>query len=334
LGIIGEIVSSRWGDRSALLEDYKRTDPTSERKRVSPFGDENGYVPGTIAQHETNYWLRNAVRRLAYAQRRTDVDLARIGDALPAVTAPLGRRPFNVRGSHRVLQKIFELPVWKERHSLYAVWIVTEIINGCYGHDVILHHDNGTVTFAFTKTLVATIATAEPPRHLYSERRVPLPNPVGDHKLKGAQPDYSLWRSVGDSERCDLVVEVKHYKRAARRLFSNVMTNYANARPVALVELASHGPIGDPAKGVDPQISDRFRPLAQLTPQNACSRRALRALVRSAVGESLKAGQQMGGVRIDGGCIGFDGEYSKITSLCRMVCPPASTQIVGDCRSG
>ena len=73
-----------------------------------------------------------------------------------------------------------------------------------------------------------------PPIRLIGERRSTLSSPLGEGRKNGAQPDYGLWSNDAELERCILVVEVKHYAKAARRKFHEVVVDYATAHPFAL----------------------------------------------------------------------------------------------------
>jgi ribosomal protein L21E len=84
-----------------------------------------------------------------------------------------------------------------------------------------------------------------------------------------------------------LIVEVKHYKKAARARFREVLVDYARAHPEGTILLVNHGPVGDMVDGIDEAIRRRCDMFGNLTPRNVGQRDAFKTIVRKHVGEPI-----------------------------------------------
>jgi hypothetical protein len=155
------------------------------------------------------------------------------------------------------------------------------------GHEYELHHEDGRIVFAFRETVVATIASARPEKRLFAERKVPLANPVGKSRKANVQPDYGLWSDAAGAEVCDLIVEVKHYKRDSKKRFREVLIDYAAAHPEGTIVLVNHGPAADMLEGIAAKAASRCRVLGELKPGNTAQREVFRKIVRDHVGEPV-----------------------------------------------
>jgi len=180
------------------------------------------------------------------------------------------------------------LPVWQRRHEVYAVWIAAQIVHFLPYKRTEVHHDNGAIVFAFKKTKLATAKMPGAEVVLYGERKQPLDHPIGAGRRRNVQPDFGLWAECGSQTRCLLIVEVKHYAKAAPRKFSEVLIDYARAHPEAEVVLVNYGPTTDMLDQLDePEdpVAPRCHHIGQLTPldRNACDR--LAGLVQKALKE-------------------------------------------------
>jgi hypothetical protein len=274
-------VRDLWGDRRRLM-DYR----TAAGFRTAM---EDGLDPSTIAQNETDFCLGSSVHYLARATTLRGERREAFDRFLGEMYAPYPRRHVRFQANIPTFQRILSLPVWQRRHELYAVWTATEMVAALDDHVVVIHHEDGRIRFDFHETLVATIRSARPEVRIVSERKVALAEPVGKGRKGNVQPDYGIWRGTLGAERCDLVVEVKHYKRLARRSFEDVLTDYARAHQDAQVVLVSHGPAGKVAGGAASDVRQRCRALGPLTPLTPEPRAALKALVRDAVGPPVAA---------------------------------------------
>lgn len=197
------------------------------------------------------------------------------------VQAFVGKLPRDRYWSHVTvaeLRPFLELPVWQRRHEFFAAWVASEQIDVFRELGIKVHSENGAITFPFRETTVATLAGAC--LAMIAERRTALSNPVGKGRTAGVQPDYGWWRNAGTGETCELVVEVKHYKKSASRPWSHVLTDYALAHPQARVLLVNYGPAGTAEALLEEPARSRCRLIGMLHPGSEESIGAFREEVR------------------------------------------------------
>ena len=268
--------------RKQLIDAYRQT-------RLS-VNNADALNLGSIAQDETDGWLRTFVVAMSAAiTELAKPDLLELGMRLQRVTSQYPKSPFEATVSIDHLESILSLPIWKERHELYSVWIATEIIRALDKHKVEIHHDNGRITFPFKQTKIATIHSSPGPFQLISERRSPLANPVSDKRKGNVQPDHGLWTTDQyGNPSCRMCVEVKHYLKSGGHLFTDVFNDYARALPDAEIYLVSHGPIGDVTSDLPRELDRRSHPLKELTSMNVEQRKRLASAVRECVGEPIE----------------------------------------------
>ncbi len=257
------------------------TKPVSARTPIelSPLG---GLGAIEIADLDKDLWLRSVIVGLGQAVVASEAERTRIAAAVAEVIGGLPSLP--VPSPMSQLEKLLSLPAWKHRYDLYAVWVATAVLGALPDHPLEIHTDRGALPFAFKPHLLATVETLEGETFLYSERKSKLADPRGPGRKGHVQPDYGLWRP--DAE-CRLVIEVKHYKKADKRRFSEVMADYAEAHPhaqVLLVNYAGTGDILDTMPDVDAGIRDRCHHIPHLTPHNSESMDRFRRMVLDAVG--------------------------------------------------
>lgn len=246
--------------------------------------------PWSIAQSETDYWLRSEVLYLVNLRREPESRRREVGERVSHKYAKFGRRQFCTTLDVRSLERLLSLPAWKRRYELFGVWVATQIVDALHGHQISIHHDQGVMRFAFRETLLADVLTSTPPKALYTERRVPLTNPRGKSRERAAQPDFSMWTTLPSHEQSVLVVEVKHYKKESTGNFGNALADYAAAHPWARVVLVNYGPAkGDYSTLVGADAARCFV-LGGLTPTNVAAKAEFYKLVRDVVGEPSSVG--------------------------------------------
>ncbi|HMY54910.1 MAG TPA: hypothetical protein PK671_18250, partial [Candidatus Obscuribacter sp.] len=270
---------------SALMDLYHQHRRSPHFSRT--YDPSDGFDLWTIAQHETDHWLRSFLVALSAASRLPESEICAIGEELNRITDVFPVRHVQVNISIGDLESVLSLPVWEKRFDLYSVWIATEMVRALKGHDVEIHHDHGRVAFAFKETTVATIHSSPGPFKLISERRIPLANPRGEGRKGGVQPDHGLWTTNDGGEVCKLVIEVKHYKNSSKAKFVDVFEDYARALPVAEICLVNHGPIGTAIYEVSKTVQSRCRAIGHLTSSNVELRTELASVVRNCVGEPI-----------------------------------------------
>ena len=281
--------------RERLMELYRGTRHDIDRSDALNFW--------SIAQNETDFWLRTFVVGLSAAANHLSApELAALGADLDLVTNAFPVRPVVASVSLPDLESVLSLPIWHKRYELYSVWIATEIVRALQGHNVEIHHENGRIAFPFRETLVATVHSSPGPFTLVSERRTVLNDPQGEGRSGGVQPDHGLWTVVGGEEICRMAVEVKHYKRSAKRTFVDVFEDYARALPEADIYLVNHGPNGTALAHVSSGLRNRCHGIEHLTSDRRGAREEFAKAVRACVGEPIPtwpaAGSTMSGTTI------------------------------------
>ena len=242
----------------------------------------------SILQNETDYWLRSYIVALSAATTYlAEAEMIELADDLSIILSEFPVRPFNVEISVAELESVLSLPIWKKRYELYSVWVATEMVRALKGHRVELHHENGRIVFAFHETVVATIHSSPGPFRIISERRCPLEDPQGRGRKGNVQPDHGLWTKKSGEDSCRMVVEVKHYKKSAKRVFLDVFEDYARAFPDGLVYLVNYGPTGKAVNEVSSSIRKRCYAIERLTPTGREARKEFIKAVRECVGEPI-----------------------------------------------
>jgi hypothetical protein len=217
----------------------------------------------------------------------TEAELLDLGKDLDVITSRFPLKPFDVQISNAELESILSLPLWQKRNELYSVWVATEMLRALHGHRIELHHDKGRIEFAFHETLLATIHSSPGPFKIISERRSPLKNPQGAGRTANVQPDHALWTKEQGEDVCRMVVEVKHYKKAASRNFSDVFEDYARAFPLGHVYLVNHGPIGERISHVSSSVNDRCHAVEEYTSEARDTRARFAKAIQECVGEPI-----------------------------------------------
>ncbi|WP_146147769.1 hypothetical protein [Phyllobacterium sophorae] len=280
LAVRVNILRKIYVDRETMMQ--------SKARRGWQMPQHDPFHPASVSQAETDFWTRSILKLLLHALRLPPTARDVVDRALQAEFAG-PRRIVDYNADATQLERILSLPVWQRRHELYAVWIATEIVAALPDHEVELHHENGRIVFAFKETVVARVLTSRPERRLISERRSQLKDPIGAGRTSGVQPDYGIWSGDAPNEQCQLVVEVKHYKRAKNRSFGDVLQDYARAHMTAKVVLVNHGPVGDVFTGrFDNGLKARCETIGHLTSRDSDARGHLAELVRATVGDPVR----------------------------------------------
>lgn len=188
------------------------------------------------------------------------------------------------------LLDILDLPIWKQRHELYAAWVLAELLSAAPASVRIIPAEPGLLSFPFTATRMAELLGCDHEVVVWSELRTPLSDPIGVSRTGNVQPDYSvILDSSGtrpDPAASVMEIECKQYKRADTRGFAAALRDYAAGRPNAFVLLVSHGPLRpDRLRGAVPRnLRDRTDAVARLHPLNEPARERFRGLVDARLG--------------------------------------------------
>lgn len=280
------ILRRRGLSRQEVLEEH--------RARGYKSVDDDALHPWTIAQSETDYWLRSHVGYLTNILRRPSADIETLAAMTAAKLAPFPRRRVPGKIEIKEIERLLSLPIWRQRYETYGVWIATQIAGSLDGHELVIHASNGELKFAFGTARIADVVTTRPMRSLFAERRVALVDPVGKSRTASVQPDFSIWSGEDPFSECVLVVEVKHYKRRARRNFEEALLDYARAHPRAKVVLVNYGPVGDAFGTLPREIAERCVMIGPLTPETYATLADFRKLISGLVGPPVPAANDTG----------------------------------------
>ena len=270
------IVRRQGLSRDQMLEQH--------RARSYKSIDDDALHRWTIAQSETDYWLKKYVGVLAEILLGPEDKRHEIDEELAQFYSTLPRRRIPGKMDVKDLERLLSLPVWKQRYETYGVWVATRILAAVEDHDVEVHSDDGELKFAFREAQIADIKSSIPRLTLVAERRIPFDNPVGKGRRQAVQPDFGLWTQSKKQTNCVLVVEVKHYKRRSKRNFRDALIDYARAHPDATVTLVNYGPVGKEFDDLPGELADRCRMIGHLTPVNPAQLSEFTKLVRDIVG--------------------------------------------------
>lgn len=142
------------------------------------------------------------------------------------------------------LESVLSLPMWGKRHELYSAWVVCLIAEAFNGQQLEFRVVNGSLSFPFKATKIASFVDRSGPVELWAELRSDASGDLAQGRKKGVQPDYRFIRpnqAPGDTE---MAIEVKQYRRAAAARHGDTARDYARALPQARVAVVAHGPIG------------------------------------------------------------------------------------------
>src|SRR5262249_48899805 len=124
-----------------------------------------------------------------------------IADALEPFVAEFPQADVWVEQRIRELLDILDLPVWKKREGLYAVWIATLLLRAIepLSHDLAYHTGDGILAFSFGGSRLASFARGDAAFDLWTEMRTALlPGHISRMRSEGIQPDYRVVRASGD----------------------------------------------------------------------------------------------------------------------------------------
>ncbi|EJT01461.1 hypothetical protein [Rhizobium sp. CCGE 510] len=245
----------------------------------------DAFHPWTVAQSETDYWLESHVRYLGNLLKEPADQRKAFGARLAEVYSTFDRRRFSTKLDIRTLERILSLPAWKRRYEFFGVWVGTRIVDAFEGHEIRVNHAEGVLSFAFSETRLAEIASSIPLLSLFTERWTPLSDPIGKSRKAGVQPDFSMWTKGPAPSECPLVIEVKHYKKESVSNFGAALSDYARAHPKAKVILVNYGPMK--ADYIELLGADKTRcvMLGHFNPDSKAVCLQFRDMVRVVVGE-------------------------------------------------
>lgn len=242
-----------------------------------------GLSKRVLRKTEHDHWLPTLVSSILTKYADWDKhDWSAIADQLNNALEKFRNQDANLRTPMERLEEFLQLPVWKFRYDLYSNWICAAVIHALDDQDPLVHSSNGTLVFSFGGTHLATFDRMKPRIHLWTELRTPLENPVGKGRSSNIQPDIVLRRDPLTAGINPVVVECKQYKEADNRAFGEVLTDYANGHPNALIILADYGPVKQEfvLKYVPPKLHERTVVVPDLHPAHKEGVKSFQAILR------------------------------------------------------
>lgn len=212
-------------------------------------------------------------------------------DLAAAIQTGFDRPPQTRRNRITLEQEFLELinlPTWKKRHELYAVWVCSRIAKALNDLKWVWHPDGDTLRFSFAGVELATLDSGDARFVLWTEKRTPLPE-GGLLGRKHIQPDYRIMTApTHRTDATSLVVECKQYRRWSKKNFGAALDDYAKGCPNAPVILVNYGPT-DPSilSLVDSSRRDRTHLVGNFQPFEDGAFAQFRDLVRTAYAKVL-----------------------------------------------
>ena len=251
-----------------------------------------------VWQPESDFWASTFLRtttvaaeEIAEARKAVSSDfLHAFNSLLDAVD--LGAKV--VEEWQEAFRELLNLPVWKWRHELYAVWVGSRIAAALDDVQAIFHVDDGVLAFPFSGAQLGTFTTPRPAAFMFwTELRTPLEE-KSESGRRNIQPDYRIVQlPYKPATNTVLVVEAKQYRRSSKRTFSHALNDYAKGCPNARVILVNNGPIGAGVfSSIAAEYSDRTNAIADFRPDCQEPKARFRALVRETIlGKSVTTGK-------------------------------------------
>ncbi len=188
-------------------------------------------------------------------------------------------------GLERRLEEFLNLPMWKQRHEIYSVWVGCQLADVLGESRIVLHPVSGELSFSFKGVHLGTWRRDPIPLYLWCEVRSPLDKPRGVGRKKAIQPDYrAIPAPMSSPELCELVVECKQYWVGDAQGFADAVSDYARGCPQAQVILVNYGTI--PATAVDlidDDVVDRVALIAHFRPDREEGKRDFAEFVGKAI---------------------------------------------------
>ncbi len=209
--------------------------------------DDSGFSVYELWIIESDFWPRAIgawICQVHEAHRAGD--LQRLSMVIATVDELLPATAQSASSLIKILEDILDLPVWKHRHEVYAVWLGAQMHRALSeaGWRFRFHLVDHRLEFAFRGVHLATLvrSDSEPELYWWTELRTDHADLPNDRRSTGIQPDYRILRSpLSASNRDVLVIEAKQHLRSDNKEFREAIEDYAHACPDAGVLLANHG---------------------------------------------------------------------------------------------
>lgn len=275
--------------------------PTREDQVDQPSGaDELPRRNFVIAAHD--FWPNTFVENVCLAMEAAKSQAV---ERQPTAALQLGHaiqagfeRPPRTERTRVTIEEEFlnliNLPIWKKRHELHAVWVASRIADALSDLSWKWHPDGDTLRFSFSGVELATISTDEKRHVFWTEKRTALAE-RSIFGRKHIQPDYRIMTvPTHRHDATSLVVECKQYRKWSKKKFGAALDDYATGCPKAPIILVNYGP-------TDPRIlslvhssrRDRTFLIGKFRPVEEGALNDFRDLVRGAYPTVLKPQEGM-----------------------------------------
>jgi hypothetical protein len=248
----------------------------------------------TLCGLDSDYWATSLVlshdivaKTLATGGHLSEEAAEWLKSDLPQLAEEARKRSTAAESLQRRLAEILNLPVWRQRHQVYSVWVASRILDALDWDRVTIYPAGDELRFEFRQTHLASTRDTLHPNHLMAELRTPLRLPLGKSRIGAIQPDYRLVGSpIHDPASHRLVVECKQYLRPSRRNFVEALTDYARGAPKALVVLVNYSEADEPAitDAVPIDLRARTAVVAPFRPGEVAVLERFRQIVQEVVG--------------------------------------------------
>ncbi|OFT68998.1 hypothetical protein HMPREF3145_07795 [Corynebacterium sp. HMSC05C01] len=245
---IDRVLAEVWELREAFLKRALDSGKSRAEFARAKLGDVGNYQ-GVLAH---DYWDERAetvVRAASEAIRAGDLETARrLREAIPEIKSKL-QDSVTVRVDTTILEslrKLLSLPLWGQRHDVYAAWVFTLIVDAVGFENLRFWVVDGRLSFNFSGAQLATYKSVEGDIDIWAELRSPHPAPIGKNRKRAIQPDFSITRDpVSHPNTTIAAIECKQHKRGQRRSNLEALQDYSSGLPNAKIMLVGYGPLGN-----------------------------------------------------------------------------------------
>lgn len=271
------------------LSDLPREEPPQNEvvAAAGDVGDEHPRRSFVTAAHD--FWPNAFGESICLAAERVneskDKELAlRLGVAMRAGFDRAPRYERTRITLEQDFRDVVNLPLWKKRHELYAVWVASRIADALRDLSWEWHPDGDTLRFSFGGVELATLRSLDGGTHIFwTEKRTALKG-GGIMGRKHIQPDYRIMTvPTHRDDATSLVVECKQYRKWSKKNFGIALDDYSKGCPIAPIILVNYGPTDlGIMELVDPSRRDRTHLVGEFKPGGDVALDRFRELVRGA----------------------------------------------------
>ena len=144
---------------------------------------------------------------------------------------------------YNAICEILDMPFWKYRYEMYSAWVFTCIAKAFSDLGIRYNIQDGVLQFKSSGVMLATISLPDMEFEIWAEKRHPANNLLGEGRVSGIQPDYTIYSKTKEKTEVCIVIECKQYKKSNKKNFASAVSDYATALPSAMVLLTNYGRI-------------------------------------------------------------------------------------------